>query len=975
MSTTTPAEVLALLERVKVNPANMQRVVLDKMTEASGGRMVFTDPGNPLILGIEMAVTMATACMAENAANTRKQYPTMAQTEEEVYMHMSDKDYYGRWSTPSRTVITVAMMVDEILMRAVPTGIGNAQKLVIPRHTQFKVADYAFTMQYPIEIRVMAHGGLQIVYDASKPSALDPLPTNQVKHTYRTTGDGFKWLFIEIPVQQIQINSSSQAVSLAQPFKQSFAYEDNFYALRAYHRESDFEPWKELRVTETDQVYDPTVPTMAIRVYSTDVYAEIPQVYINNGTISSQIRVDLYTTDGPIDLLLSSYDSSQFVATWRDLEDDDKGMYSFPLSNSMTTISVFSDSVTSGGSLPMSFAQLRESVILGATGNPDIPITSAQFTNALNARGFNTVKNIDNITDRIFAATRAMPLPVDDSVSSPMGSAIVMLQASMDTLAEYESVWDNGDRITVTPDMLYRLDNGVVKFVPEIEIANMRELPLETQARMITDGNYIFSPYHYVYDITDESFDCRGYWLDQCAIDSKSFVQENDTLGLEMSTQSYDLRRTPTGYVLELVAFMGDTVTALDPEQVHVQLAYKPVGEGSYACLNGTLLEADTDSGEYTYVFEIESNFDINKFNQLYLTNFDMYGGGRRPLATHLNTEFQLIYAVTDYFPPHAEVSEIDRILGTWILPPDTVGVIHETFYMTLGQDLDGMWEANRSVLGSEDYKRYAADVPWTYEAAEYELDADGNLVTVTDPVTGEMSYVLLHNKGEIRYIDGKVAIRFYKDEVMHDGEGRPIPLSTRRMVRQVDMFFLEGLYYFATSASAVNYRSVISTTVVGWLKDDITALRKVLLEKSILYFAPTTSLGDVRVMVEDGLIRTLPSAQNLKVEFYLTRNAYQDADLRLKLGSNARQVGAAQLLNQVVALDDIIDNLKVQVGEDVIALDVAGLGGDQNYAVVTMEDESMRLSIRHRLRALADGTLTVEDDLDVNFFRHAIPT
>lgn len=971
----TPAEVLALINNVKNNPANIQRLILDKMSEASQGRMVFTDPGNPLILGLEMGATMAAASMVESAANTRKQYPVLAQTEEDLYLHMSDHDYIGRWSTPSRAVFTVSMLVDEILVRAVPTGINGVQKIVIPRHSQFTVQGYNFTMQYPIEIRVMAHGGLQIVYDVSKPTPLQELETNQVTHGYRTAPDGMRWLYIDIPVNQISIVSNVQTVSLAQPFKQSFSIEDNYYAMRAFHRNRSIDPWVEMKVTETDQVYDPTTPTMAIQVLPTEVSAEIPQVYVNNGTVGSMIRVDIYTTRGPLDMLLGSFDAGSFVANWLDLENDDEGLYSMPLSDRMSTISVFADGMATGGSNPIGFAQLRKNVIEGAIGNPNIPITSAQISNALTTLGYSMVKNIDNITDRIFAATRPLPLPVDQSVSSPMAAACIMLQASMSDLATYDAVFDNGDRITVTPDMLYRLDNGVVKPVAEYDKSYLLSQPLETQARLISEGDFIYSPFHYVYDITEESFDCRGYWLNDCSITGKTFDAENDTLALELSTNSYAIERTDEGFALTITTLMGETAQALDPEQFHVQLAFRPAGESQLAYLNGELTAIDTDTGLYTYTFFISSRFDVDAANSLFLTNFEMYGGVVRPYGAPLEMEFHLLYAVTDHFPIGAQLTDIDGRLATWMLPADTVGVIQETFQTRLGHTLEGMWKANRSVVGSEDYKRYEADVPWTYDEAVYELDSDGNLVTKIDEATGTITYVLLHNKGDLVYLDGKVAIRYRAGEVMHDPEGNPITLSTRRMVRQVDMFFAEGLYYFATTDSAYQYVERVVSTIVDWLKGDIMQMRKVLLEKSWLYFAPTRSLGDVQVLVEDGIIRLIPASQHLNVQYYLSRNAYNDADLRLKLSQNARQIVAAHMLETVVAVDDIIDSLRTETGTDVIALDVSQLGGTGDYAVMTMVDDSIRLSLGKRMRALADGKLGVEDDLDVNFFRHTIPT
>jgi hypothetical protein len=65
------------------------------------------------------------------------------------------------------------------------------------------------------------------------------------------------------------------------------------------------------------------------------------------------------------------------------------------------------------------------------------------------------------------------------------------------------------------------------------------------------------------------------------------------------------------------------------------------------------------------------------------------------------------------------------------------------------------------------------------------------------------------------------------------------------------------------------------------------------------------------------------------------------------------------------------VDELRNQYQDDVISLEIKGLGGTSNLNVVTMTDDSKRLSIRKRLVSRNDETLALEEDVTIDFVRH----
>ena len=173
--------------------------------------------------------------MTHTEALTRQLYPSMAINNEELYLHMSDKDYLNRFSTPSRTTFTVMINRDEFKNKAVVVDNSNIRKLVIPRNSEFMVSNYTFTMEYPIEIRQMAHGGIQVVYDVSEQSPLQTLESNIVDWDI-VRFNGEEYILIKIPVNQVQIKTYYAQINNVVKYSKMFPTTENYYYCRVYRK-------------------------------------------------------------------------------------------------------------------------------------------------------------------------------------------------------------------------------------------------------------------------------------------------------------------------------------------------------------------------------------------------------------------------------------------------------------------------------------------------------------------------------------------------------------------------------------------------------------------------------------------------------------------------------------------------------------------------------------------------------------------
>jgi hypothetical protein len=957
---------------LQYNPAGMQRLSLQTLTDVTNGAIEIVDPTNPFVFALEISAVMTAAAMMKNEANTRKQYAVAAQTPEDLYMHMSDRDYANRFATPSRTKFGLMLPKEEVLQKMVTDPTTGTKKIVIPRNTYFTIADTIFSLQYPIEIRQLAHGGIQIVYDGEKPSPLFDLTTNIIEWELRrdASGTGNEFIHFEFDVHQFNIITQTNSTNSATDFKLDIPIKDQYYYTRVYSENAQGQ-WIEMRTTHSEQIYDPKQPTAVLQVVDKLVRVKIPQIYTSTGLLNRNIRVDVYETKGRLDMVLSNYPLSAYTAVWQTLDKNDDTQFSAPL-KTFKAIIPYSNRVVTGGGDTMAFEKLREMVIQNAMGDVKVPITNVQIETALNVDGYEVIKNIDNITNRVFLATRSMPTPVNEKLITAAAAAIETVSLSIDDIVLMDSVIDNDDSVTITPSTLYQTRNGITSLVPSQQIEEVLSLAPDQRALMVNLGNYLYTPFHYVLDMTEKEFDVRAYYLDAPVIETKLFVAENDTTLLQVATKGYGIKRTPSGYQLQVVTQSGDNFKEIPDDQLFVQLAFVPVGEKDRAYLLGTL-DSITEEGERVYNFDLSSTFNVNKQDKIELTKFFLYSTEDRITKAGLLTEFDIIYSTTANLGKQWVSGAVDKTLGKFLLPEDVAGIAHEKLRVRFGYALGSLWARARSVISTAVYKKYEANVPQFYEENIYQRDPlTGATITIDDE--GQLHSTLLHSKGDpVLNEDGEQVYKFYIGDIVLDANGNPIIENPRGMTRQLDVMLIEGAYWFATDATTAGYRTDLTNTIVDWVTNDIEKLTDQLLDKSRIYFYPKTTLGDITVMIQDGLITTIPSGQTLQVRLHVNRIVYGNEELKSQLTTETIRIISEKLNQATVSVSEITAALRTQYAADVIDVDFSGLGGEMDLHALTVVDPGERCSIKKRLIAMPDDSLVVQEDVLISFIRHEV--
>lgn len=971
-----PSGLLSRLELFKNDPISIFETAVQMLGSVSN-----INPGHPFVLGIEMASVLTSAAFNECLLASRRPYVQLAQTEQDAYLHMTDDDYIGRFAVPANTSIRFWINEAEFLNLAKTDPVSGVKKVVIPRHSSVTVLNTTFTFVYPVEIVQLKSGAIRAYYDMTTVSPMLDLPSNEI--TIETLSDGMSsFMVLNVKVLQMSIKTHRAQASGVSDVSEDISFEDQFYTARAFIKKNG--KWTEVKTTHSDLTYNPKEPTVVFKVTEGNLNVSLPQVYYNTKDASGErmvdgdIRIDVYTTKGAVTMSLADYDITSFSARFIDLDDTADTTFWKPVLNFRTMI-MSSKDVVSGGRAALTFDQLIERIRTNSIGPRLYPLNDAQVEAKVADLGYTVTRTVDNVNTRTFIAVKNFPAP---SEIYPIDAALPKAQTAisgtiqtayfiMDNLASLPGVIDNGKYVTLSSSMLLRTIDGNVTFVTQNDIARLRSLSPAELTQEISYGNYLFTPFHYVLDRSDpNAFSARAYYLDKPTVEGKSFVAQNNSSGLHVTTASYSLAQTANGYVLLVVTKSSPEYQAIPNANLFTQLCFKPTGEQGYACINGTLVSVDPSTFERTYAFELKTSYVIDSDDNIHFNNFNLYGTASPSVRSPLANVFTVIYgvagAITNGWQPFATDAKLD--LSS--LPQTSHAITEEAFHVRFGNALTDLWQKTRVVPSPQNYKKYTEDVYQTYPNDIYEVfDANGTTVKVNQD--GSITRNLLHKAGDfvLDALGNKQILHHAGEVVLTDG--KPVLVSDRQLLRQVDLFALEGSYRFATAPVTVKYKEDFIASLVKWITQDLEAVSNRLIDQSRIYFSPKKAVGYVTVIGPDNQPHVVEAAHSFVVTLYVDASVKNNPALKSRIETSVVSSIAKYMDRTELNLLDLKKFIKENAGSEVISLDCTGFG--PGYSIVSILDPTFRLSVRKRLAYNPDTRYDVVDDVTCNFVEHQV--
>ena len=578
-----------VLKHGKRNPALMLKAGVDYTISATNGELNFVDASNPITLGMEFAAQLAANNFGYFAEADKKHYPALATTMDDLYHHMSTELYRGRFGSPSQATFRFFFKFKELLLYAVPYGNQGMKKILLPRGSIVTVDDIVYTLLNHVEIRISPYNAVQVVYNAENRDYFEILESNILNHYYMTNTDREEFVIIEIPMMQVEIERSISDITFAgNVFNQIFAFKDKFIQARVYLSDK-WDNIKEIMTTHSGLVYDPNQVTARLSVLEGNLLkVDIPLLYYSLGQVNDMnVIVEIYTTKGKLSVPLKDLQDKMTYNFSADFGlSEQESEYTAPL----PSFDILMDSLTNseGGADGLSFETMKSWVIQGGLYKAS-PITHANLKRNANIMGYDITTDIDNITGRVFQASREIEEPSDDEFTSGVGCSIESVVIKPSQLMTHPFVNTHQDRMTILPKALFRTYNGLTSLLHPNQIPSISTSSnLDRYIQNINKLEYIFTPFYYCFDYKDGKTDCRVYHMDDPYFISKYFVDSNNHVSMLVNTDSVQVVRRDWGYSVILTTQSSDDYKETGHEKLFCQLAFKPAYQSSFVYINGT---------------------------------------------------------------------------------------------------------------------------------------------------------------------------------------------------------------------------------------------------------------------------------------------------------------------------------------------------------------------------------------------------
>ena len=399
------------------NPVSIQGTILDHLENITGKQVDILDPTNPFIFALEASSVNASSCVNESLNHLREQYSSLSETDKELYKHLSDVDYIGRFSSPSTAIIDYTVPGDEIFIKGIEVVGKNYRLLTIPRNTEILVEGTKFLLLYPIDIKVYTDPSsgktlniYEVSYRTDKVSDIQNIYTKVIEHSLINSRDNIKWLTFSIPVKQLEVITNEFPVSVGDNFEVTINdIPNNFYYAEVYNKSiSTSGSWVRLSTTHSENIYDIASPTARLKVLGNSLVVSIPPLYTASAAITGSIRIDIYSTNGEMFLSLKGIAFDNWKTKTIVLDPStDTDVYTAASSDISFILS--STDLVHGGTNGLDFQTLRDRVIYNTVGLINKPITDRELTVLANDTGFDIHKAIDLVTERLYTVSRVMP--------------------------------------------------------------------------------------------------------------------------------------------------------------------------------------------------------------------------------------------------------------------------------------------------------------------------------------------------------------------------------------------------------------------------------------------------------------------------------------------------------------------------------------------------------------------------------------
>lgn len=854
---------LANLQLYKNHPNGILDASLNRLKDMLDGQVQVVDPSNPFIYLLETTCMNTTFAIQEMTTLSRKLYPRLANNEEDIYLHMSDEDYLGRFSTPAKADVRFNVLFNSFKTNAYRDPQTGDYLHTIPKNFKVTVDKYVFTLSAPILIRLTESGVIDVRYLGDQNDDVFDLGTTYINFDMYTVNQEESYITFEVSMHEVDLEPVEIPVEKSKLFKGTLSFNElrNFYYFKAYHMVNGV--WQEMLTTHTDQVYDIDQPTCIVKVNQTDktVQYYIPPVYVNSGRLGSKVKFVIYTTLGPINLNFSDFKVSEFRTEYNpvfpelDLDETTEALQMVPKV-------VFIEGKVVDGRAGKSFAQLKADVIDNNLGKNHRPVTNVQIERFMDGTNFKLVRNVDNVTNRIFLLEAKLPTSPSRYGVSRLNLGIVEYPTTLAELRDNKNqIVAVNNNVTLIPEnTLFEMDAGGLRLLTTEQSNAIRGMSGNSLVKELNSKRYLSTYYHYVLDSSGNSVELRAYDISNPRMERTNFKGFNPTSRIGINTINTNIIRSSTGFQLDIATNIKRYDGQFDENNITPYLVYRDQSDTVFF-LEGRLFTNIGDSPVFR--FQIESKYYIDKDNRIHITNFADGNGNAITVAVGIESELEILY-LTNQIPPNYEPTSMDGYIRASYLGIGNAVVTLESATFTFGHHLEYLYTRVHSSTGLQDYLTWEEDVPLLYDRTVYGEDN-----------------TILHSRNEPVFDDnGNPVYKFRKGEVKFDDNDNPIVGQIGDTKHYLNLMFVDYRVMVANDPILVEYRNYLKMYMTSSVTGVIEDLQDQLLENTIGYMTVPDNVNNVMVKY-NGISGYIPAAQHFVVTLYVGKRTYEDPETR----------------------------------------------------------------------------------------------
>ncbi|EPU3828902.1 hypothetical protein ACVWU4_000883 [Campylobacter coli] len=945
-------EINSQLKSYSIQPSRIQKDILDKIEKLLNGDTLETT-NDPFNLLLEASATSASNAIIEGNSILRRKFPNLALNADELYPHLGDDQLANLFAVPASTKLTMFVSIVDIKRFGYRPDGSNYRETTIPAYTEYTVLGTPLTLLNDVVIRLYDSGETSV---EMLPPELDigDESTGVIDSTIYHHVDQSAWILFRVPIKQVKRYVYNIPVTASSGLTKIVNLTNKYYFSNISYRNSNTNnEYRNIPKSHTQDYIDPVKACCYISVLDKQVMYKIPDQFLLSGTITGNVRIEVFETIGKTYIPINKLDFPDFGHTY---SNTNKNKSTATIEN--IKILTFSETVIDGGKDNKMLSELRDDIIWRSTGDIDLPITDNQLTKYANNKGYEIIKTQDTVTNRSYIACRSLPdltsnqlvFAKQDVFFNTAGILLSRLQGNRNIIC-------TDTNILIKSNTVFQNVNGIISVCDNSTIDYIDSLSLTDKSKYLKENKFYYTPYYYLISKDENYSNSRVYDLDHPKITANVIKNKNPSFSHSVNVNQHAFRNKSNGYEIAFNVNANANYEDIAMEDREIQVKLRLRGTDNYVTYYPTYDEA---TNEYSFFIETdrlldnEDNIEIKNGESLVATK-----------ALPLVTEAIVYFCSTD-----KKIKDTTNFLQDEITKKeDKTYVIFtkQILHLTVGIKLEHIYNKLYNVYTERKYKQYEEDIPLVYEKDVYQLDPITGSIYFPTEEEGEKKFTtkLLHKKGDpVLDENDQPLYKFRRGDNVLDENGNPIIDTENGVLRYIDILMLEYEFYLATNAQYQNYKELNITNLNKYITEDLLEINNNLLENTEVLYRSYKTCKNVIVRINNNNY-SIPYTVTPYIVLYIQNAERLSTDMINTYINNIGMILDKHFDKNVIKLNDIREDIK-KLSTDIIAVEIKKLDPNNSETLNIIEPTS-KLVLNKMLETNKSNELVVKYNLNLD--------